>query len=161
MRKRNYISSEEFALKYDVAANHIHVFKNDLKGEIPKGLFYYENKKKMYIDEEFFLRRKIFQHKIWLEAHDYYYFFSEQVSDYAMAKIVAKYYDEKVANWSNYIHDYLFSYLQSSIFKYKVSKVLWKFYRAMKSIYREMHLKKGIKSPKPPSFYLDKRSKCA
>ena len=138
------ITVNNFAVKYNVNHDQInnYRFKNK-KPFIKRGIYY-------YIDEEFFIKRKEFEVKVWNEAYELFHFLNKRMSAQEIAKMMSllelgHICPKRINLWSTYLSRSLFVPLDESILIHKVGKVLWRFWRNAKWAVRMMFKRCGVK----------------
>jgi len=136
-----WIKVVDFAEKHNFNVNIIYVDKH--KGKIPESAFL-KSKDSFFIDESFFTKRLDFRKRLWLEAHDAYYFLTKHKSLTDIAKILNRI-DPSFTymSWVTYMSGTLFASLPSSITIFKTTELLYKFYRYTRWIIRGIFIKFG------------------
>lgn len=149
MKQKKLISLALFNERYSLPKNTIHVGKS--KGTINASAFE-KIKNSIMIDEKFFIRRVGFKKRVWLEAHDFYYWLSKHLKDTQMSELLAKIDGDEsqdcINNWNMFIHKTLFYRPESSVLVYKISPTLWKFWRYGRWIFNALHRLRGIQKNK-------------
>ena len=81
------------------------------------------------VDEKYLLKIQDYRRKLWLCAHDYYYYFTYvlEVSQFKIAEIISEYFDESHRSWNMYLHKDLFQNIEKSLVDIKISTKLSKF----------------------------------
>lgn len=130
---KNYLSIRLFAERYDIVLETARIYIANNKD---KGTRVIEDS--IYIDERFFLNRKKLEKKVWLEAHDmYYYILDNYMTDNTLkfARVLHAINDKySIASWNMFMQDKLFRLPPTSMFDYKINGRLWSFYRICRSI---------------------------
>jgi len=138
-----FILLEEFIEKHDVNLNVLYVNKG--KNFYPDAVFLKQAKRKMLIDENFFIKRCVFKKKVWNESHDFYFFLTRHISNLQLARLLYKI-DKKhsVHSWNNFLAVTLFGLRREDILSYKVEGLTMKFYRYSRWLIRALFVKVGI-----------------
>jgi hypothetical protein len=79
------------------------------------------------IDEKYFVRRKRAYRKIWLQAHENYFFFSKHLIDSHIAKLLSLAHG-RMQDWTSFLAQGLWTYIES-ITNVTIPKMLWLFYK--------------------------------
>jgi len=153
--KRKYVKADEFAYKYDVTVNNIYVKKSN--GEFDEDAFSVV-RGTLYIDENYFTRRREFKLKLKNLAHENYYAlkydlidddYVEKRSDTAICKLIKEkttYSDRSLQSWRQFISLGLFSLNSSGILDTTSAPMVAEFYRVSQKIVRDERLQKeGVK----------------
>ena len=82
------ITIQDFCERHDAFATTIYVRKT--KGHINPSAFSLNCEGVVMISESFFIRRKAFQKKIWLESHDFYYFLTKHMNEADLCRMLHK-----------------------------------------------------------------------
>ena len=133
MVKRSFMTISQFEEKYEVCKNTVQSFlgQNTNTG-------YYIQRKGSYnlIDENYFLRRKEFKKRIWLENHKDYYILTEKHNQFTLAGVLSDVLGSSKRSWNSWMNDGLFSLsaVDGSIVDTKVSTRHWKFYRFCRAL---------------------------
>ena len=136
------ISLPDFAEKYNVGIGIVYTDRH--KGKLPESIFYKSSNRKHFIDESFFIRRLDFRKRLWLEAHDNFYFLTKHSSLTDIAKILNRIDSSQSVNcWITYMSSALFASLPTSITVFKTTELLYKFYRYTRWIIRGLFIKYG------------------
>ena len=86
--------------------------------------------KQIYVDYNGLMKRKEFQKRIWLRAHDNYYDLMEHFkAENRLAKWLSQWSDVKQDSWVDFLARHLFMMPTEDLFGYRVSVRLWGFYR--------------------------------
>ena len=128
-----YLRVNEFADKYHVSVDNIYTQKHS--GKLPESIFIKYTYNTMFIEESFFLRRQAFKKKIWLKAHDNYYFLERHLNVWQMALMMEK--ASKIGSqksWNTWIKNFLFLIQEGGILHYKIQEKLWLFYRVTRTV---------------------------
>lgn len=135
---------DDFAFKYNITTEQIKTYRfKNKKPFIKRGIYY-------YIDEDYFKRRKNFELKIWNDAHNLFYFLSKKMQSDEIAEMMTLlelgYICEKRVNlWNTYLSTRIFMRLEESVLQYKISKMLWRFWRNAKWAVQMMFKKCKVK----------------
>lgn len=134
---------DDFAYRYEVSVSNVYVKKSE--GLIAPYAFSKNSGGSVYVNEDFFLRRKEFKKKVWLQSHDMYYFLTKHLSDTAVSKLLNKI-DNSISyeSWNTFLATALFSNSITSILSYQVNDLAWKFYRYARWLIRAIFIKAGI-----------------
>ena len=133
MVKRSFMTISQFEEKYEVCKNTVQSFlgQNTNTG-------YYIQRKGSYnlIDENYFLRRKEFKKRIWLENHDSFFILTEKHSQFTLAGVLSEFLGSSKGSWNTWMDNGLFSLstVDGSIVDTKVSENHWKFYRFCRAL---------------------------
>lgn len=143
-----------FCEKYDVSKMNVYVCKHD--GTLPSNIFKgVPRSREMMIDEKFFTRRLDFKQDVKMFNHDMYYYLTEFFSLSHIAQTIAKYYDVSAETMVTYFSSRLFVRDESSVLRYKVTKLDWIFFRFGRKIMLKLNRKYGIKFD--VGYILDRR----
>ena len=117
----------EFADKYDTHTDNIYVKKHNRA--LPSFIFK-KDRVGLLIDEEFFVRRIKFRKKIWLKSHDNYYFITKNIPYSCLSRYLHIINPSvSIDSWNTFLAGDLFTVPPSSVTRFKVSDMLYKFYR--------------------------------
>lgn len=137
-----WIKAIDFAEKHGFSVAIIYTDKHN--GKIPESAFSLNNDGHYLIDESFFSRRLDFRKRVWLEAHDNYYFLTKHSTLTDIAKILNRIDPSQSVNcWVAYMSSALFASLPTSITVFKTTELLYKFYRYTRWIIRGLFIKYG------------------
>lgn len=132
-----------FCETYDLSIDTLYVGK--ASGSIPAHVFKHDGIRGTMIDEKFFLNRKQFRRKVWLESHTMFYFLNKHLSETDISRLMMKMDGGgSVGNWNTYVSDRLFRTPNESILQYKLSSAVWKFYRYCRWIIQHMFKVVGV-----------------
>ena len=129
-KRAKMILKGDFCEKYGVDNNtfYVSIFK---KASKPMST-------KHSIDENFFIRRKEFSKRVWLQCHENYYFLSRHLKDYELSKILSIF-TSNIQSWSTFISTNMFTTIdERGIFDYKVKPKMWQFFRLTTAIIRKI-----------------------
>lgn len=125
------IPLQQFCDIHEISVNNIYVQKST--GKLNKNLFHRSGKKDLLIDNEAFVRRKMFQDKIIQENQNLFYYLTENMSQRQMAILISDRYNVPHGGLYVAINRDLFKLkIQDSVLSYKTSKSNWiinKYYR--------------------------------
>ena len=134
---QNWVSVVEFCREYDIDDYSFRVLLGKDK-KLTFGKYVKQLNGKNYINLKPLIRRQEFRKRIWLTNHDNYFILTENMRDYDLALILARYTGKTRANWAQFLSYRLFSlaFIEKSILDYKVPDNMWEFYRATTLIIR-------------------------
>jgi len=94
------------------------------------------------INEEFFIRRREFKKKVWLESHDMYYFLTKHNTRLDLARLLHKVdVSITVETWNSFLAVTLFLLQRDDVMSYNVNGLMWKFYRYARWLIRALFIK--------------------
>lgn len=119
-----FISVKEFSELYNVSEVNVHVIRFHKNPSWIKVV-----NKRTIIDVQYLLEHQEWQKKLWLSAHDYYFYFTHvfQVSQNFFSKIIAEFYDESYRSWYDFMQTGLFKTIEKSLIHTNISSQLLKF----------------------------------
>jgi len=143
MRKK-FIPFREFGNIYgQTQLNSLYVMR--CKNEIPTVAFALDKKTNL-VDVNFFVRRKKFQTKVWLEAHDNYFFLTRHMSASFLSKLIFEIDDtHTIDSWNMFFHKTLFRSMKENILAYMIDGMLMKFYRYSRWLIRGLFILANVK----------------
>jgi len=112
MRKTdNWLYVPAFSDKYGISSQHVHV---TIRQKDPFWIKKFDpepNKKlrRLKINEDYLIRALDFQDKIYTEAQDWYYTFTEDHTEYVLAGYLAEWSDHTQESWSSFLYKRLFT----------------------------------------------------
>ena len=129
----------EFCEKYKTSYSAINILK--FNNIVPKYV-----SKGGYIDEDYFLDRLKFRERVKHETQMIYYWLSRYFSDTTLSEMLTYIYpDSKKANWYMYLRETLFASGDGTITAFRIPPVLWRLWRAFRSLARYCFYLKGRK----------------
>ena len=163
MKQRKWIRAADFVDKYGLSIDYLYVYIRTHKKER------LESTKKidgdLYIDENYFKRRKDFKTSVVNDIHAYYYLFEEYFSDTNIAKALHAISGKSTYRSINHFLQQGFRLDESSILNYKVPSLTWIVWRSFRYLMMEVLRFNGLKIPKGKRLIdgveriLDKRCK--
>jgi len=142
LSRSSWIKVGEFCDKYNCSINSIHAGK--FNGRYPPSVFKFLTARILLINENWFLRRVLFVRKVWLEAHDAYYFLTKHLSIFELSTLLCKIDDSKtVESWNVFFNKSLFSPLNDNIVNVFMSMALYKFHRHSRWLIRGLFIISG------------------
>lgn len=144
MHKQDFIPITAFADLHNIRHNHLEVAKSI--GRLPACSLKMDGYK-AYIDKNFYERRNDFRRKVLAESHEIYYFLREFYSEFKIASMIAEI-DNTYAkeSWYVFLNGRLFGVDDSSAVVFKISGMLWNFYRYGRWLVQAIFIKE--KTPK-------------
>ena len=140
MIKRSYLSIDTFCSKY--GGNYQSITSQKSMGYYPESIFKYNGKRELYIDENYFTRRKEFRRRIQLYNQEMYYFLIDSFTSEAhIGRVVNEMYGVNAETMSVFLNAKLFSTLDS-MFKNKVSETEWAFNKFCRVLIRDINRRK-------------------
>ena len=109
----------------------------------------------MYIDEEFFVRRKSFQLQVMRFNQSMYYYLTEFYSQRQLALLVVEAYGGNRKSMYQMLNDRLFHQPPESILNYKITGTAWRLFRYNRAIVRHLSINYGVKFD--VEYILDRR----
>ncbi len=144
-----------FCEKYDLKPTNLYVFKSD--GKLPAHIFYKPlNSKHMYIDENYFIRRKNFKKRVKRYNEDVYYYLTQYLSILQIVELICKLYPIEPSSVQILLYERLFMVDRSSILSTKISKAEWVLFKYGHLL--ERNLSKVVGRKVTLSKILDKRA---
>ena len=107
-----WIPLAEFNDKYELHRNHVHaiITQHKKKGKTLHGINHIKElgtQSRIYIDEDYFLKRNNFRARMQHHAQDNYYVLTERTKQYALAKVLSTMSKRTQATWSTFMQTQL------------------------------------------------------
>ena len=132
------IPATKFCEKYNISTANIYAHHhNNVASWITK------KDGNLFVDEEYLLHIQAERKRLWLLAHDYYFYFTYvlDVKPYTLAKSIAKKTNGSRHNWSTYLSESLFSPIVASFLNTTIAKYLTQFIAVCEEMIPTIHKK--------------------
>lgn len=128
MRKTNFITVKEFALRHEMTPSNVHVCKHN--GIVPDCSLSYDGRSYL-IDEAYFLRRDAFVRSVYIEAQNNYFAIHDILnSNSAISRlIIALGGTRSFLGYTQFMADSLFVNKPRSILCTRICFTMWEFWR--------------------------------
>jgi hypothetical protein len=118
----------QFCEKYNIEPSGFYMSR--LNSQFPKDVCYYIDRDDiLYVDEQYFIRRKEFKKKVINFNQDFYYLLEEHMSDAAIAELITIDQDITKTSAQVFLNTRLWRLDTETILSTKVSKINWAMYR--------------------------------
>lgn len=127
--KQDFVKAIDFCDLHGAAPNSLSMLR--FNKSIPEYVFKMRSKgKDLYIDKNYFTRRKKFAKKCWLNAHDNYFKLTENKSERKLATLLHSLNNQiSINSWATFLAQDLFRLQQENIFLCNPTKKLYLFLR--------------------------------
>jgi len=133
-----YVTVQHFSKLYDIPETNIHVLRHNHNPE-----WIMKINGRTCIDEDYLIDHQRYAKKIWLSAHDYYYYFTHvlQLKQYFLAKVIAEFFEENRESWNEYMRNGLFKTIEKSMISTNIPKQLLKFVEFSEIFIKKLHVR--------------------
>ena len=139
--KIHYIPVELFSKRYGVTIDSVYAYKHNSKH---KNNGIKMDNGRLFVDENYFVRRKEFKIKIRMLAQENYYFITASIPAYQLAEFLSKHTRSSVQSWVMFMSKDLFRVENPSILYINSFTKLWQFFRVTRALIRAAFKTVGI-----------------